>query len=334
MIKRDLYWDTLKFVLIFFVVCAHTFVVHSPDGSFNRALYSFICLFAMPMFIFVSGRFSHIRDIDKYKLGLLRIFETYIVFQVIRSIILLLHRDPLSFHSILTYLLMPTYTLWYLVCIIYWRLLVMLIPKKILSEKPFAILTLCFAISILGGFIPVRILSLQRAMTFLPFFFLGYYSTEIDLRKWLSKIHIGIPVMSVLALFFFLYYFMNFDFGFVHHGKLSYWSYPSLSPLVLCAARCLFILVAIILSVMIMRLVRVQPLMAKMGGATLAIYIFHSFIVQGLKWFVKRGYLPDNEICLFIYTVVITLGLAYLSRFKIVKIMLNPITYIKERVKC
>ena len=141
MFKRDLYWDTLKFVLIFFVVCLHTIGVRSPDGSFNRALYSFICLFAMPMFIFISGRFSHIRDIAKYKLGLLRIIETYIVFQIIRSLIPLLDKDPLSFHSILTYLLNPTYTLWYLLCIIYWRLLVMLIPKSFLSEKPFVILS-------------------------------------------------------------------------------------------------------------------------------------------------------------------------------------------------
>lgn len=199
MITRDLYWDTLKFVLIFFVVYAHTLSGSNPDGSFNRAMYNFIFIL-FPLFIFISGRFSQIKNMEKYKLGLLRIFETYIVFQFIRTIPILLS-GAFSFHSILSFLLSPKYTLWYLISLIYWRLIVMFIPKRILIYKPIVILTLCFTVSILGGFIPVKILALQRAMTYLPFFFLGFYSTEIDLRKWISIIHIGIPIMSILASF-------------------------------------------------------------------------------------------------------------------------------------
>lgn len=327
--NRDLYWDTLKFVLIFFVVYVHTITGFNPDGSFNRAIYNFILLFAMPLFVFISGRFSHISEIDKYKHGLLRIIETYIVFQFIRTLPVI-YSESLSFHSILSFLLLPKTTLWYLLCLIYWRLIVMVIPQGLLLNKQIIVLALCFSISILGGFIPVKILSAQRAMTFLPFFFMGYYSTEIDLKKWLSKIHIGIPILSVLALFFFIYLFINFSIGFVLHGKFSYWSHPSLSPFVLCVARCLFILVAIFLSIMIMRLVRVQPLMAKMGGATLAIYVFHYFIIQGNRILIKQGYLPGNEVSLFIIAIIITIGLAYLSRFKIIKIILNPVTYRKK----
>ena len=126
---------------------------------------------------------------------------------------------------------------------------------------------------------------------------------------------------------------MNFDMNFVLHTKTTYWSNSSLSPFVLCIARCLFILAAIFVSFMILCLVRVQPLMAKMGGATLAIYIFHSFIVQGVRYIMKQGYIPSNEVFIFIIAVVITIGLAYLSRLKIIKIMLNPVTYVKkERV--
>lgn len=328
MTKRDLYWDTLKFVLIFFVVYAHTLSGFSPGGSFNRAMYNFINLFAMPLFIFISGRFSHIRDINKYKLGVLRILETYIIFQFIRSFIWTGH--SLSFHSFLSFLFMPKYSLWYLVCLIFWRLLVMLIPKHFLIEKTLVVLALCFSISILGGFIPVRILSIQRAMTFLPIFFMGYYSTEIDIRKRLNKIHVGIPVISLLASFLFIYIYLNFNINFVLHGKTSYWSYPSLSPFVLCMARCLFILAAIIVSTMIMRLIRVQALMAKLGGATLAIYVFHSFITQGVKTIIKQGYLPGNEVSLFIFSVLITIGLAQLSRYKIVNMMLNPVSYFRN----
>ena len=330
--NRDKYWDTLKFLLIFFVVYAHTIAGFHPNGSLNNAIYSFIRVFHMPLFIFISGRFSHIRDLDIYKLGILRIFETYIVFQFIRWSMSRLLSGSISFDLILSFLLNPQYTLWYLICLIYWRLIVMLIPQSLLLKKPIIVLALCFSISIFGGFVPVNILSLQRAMTFLPFFFMGYYSTEIDLKKWLSKIPIGIPVISVLISFLFIYFYMNFNIGFVLNGKTTYWSYSSLSPFVLCIARCVFILAAIFVSFMVMCLVRVQPLMAKMGKATLAIYIFHSFITQGISFFIKQGYLPlpDKEVSLFVVAVAITIGLAYLSRFKIVKIILNPITYAKN----
>lgn len=31
--KRDLYWDSLKFVLIFLVVCGHSVVIYRPEGG-------------------------------------------------------------------------------------------------------------------------------------------------------------------------------------------------------------------------------------------------------------------------------------------------------------
>lgn len=230
-------------------------------------------MFVMPSFIFVSGRFSHVRDVNKYKIGLLRLLETYIVFQFIRSFMPLLFGRSLTINSIVDFLLMPENTLWYLLCLVYWRLLVLFIPPRLL-KRPLPILVLCFAVSIMGGFIPVNILSIQRAMTFMPFFFIGYYSIAIDCKQYLGKIHIGIPFVFIISLFTIVYYFLNFDINFVHHGKCSYWSQPLLSPFILCIARCLYILVAILLSIMVMRLIRVQPFLAKMGGGNFgSIYV-------------------------------------------------------------
>ena len=65
--KRDLYWDSLKFVLIFFVVYGHIIAHYSELSRINMATYNYIYLFHMPLFVFVSGRFSHIRDKQKYK---------------------------------------------------------------------------------------------------------------------------------------------------------------------------------------------------------------------------------------------------------------------------
>lgn len=330
MIKRDLYWDTLKFVLIFLVVYGHTVAASAPDGSFNKAVYNFIFLFHMPLFIFVSGRFSHVKDKTKYYNSILRILETYLIFQFVRSFVPLLFGKTLSFHLILSFFLFPEYTLWFLLCLIYWRLLVVLIPPNVLHNSPYIVLLICFAVSILGGFIPVKILSIQRAMTFLPFFFMGYYSTEIEIKQQLKKIHIGIPVLVILSIFLFVFYFLNTEIGFVLYGNSSYWFHSSLSPFLLCMARCLLLLVATLLGIMIMSLIRTQPFLAKMGKATLFIYIFHSFITQGIRVSVTHGYLSGNEMMLFVYAVVITIVLAYLSRIKIFNMWLNPVTFFKN----
>ena len=239
----------------------------------------------------------------------------------------ILFGKTLTLFSIVSFLINPQYTLWYLLCLIYWRFWVLIIPQKILNNRPTLILTICFVVSILGGFLPIRGLSLHRAMTFLPFFFMGYYSNKINLKDYITKMNVGISFVVLLCSFLFIYFYMNTNLNYILQGKNSYWVNTSLTPIMQCLARCTWLVFATILGVMTMRIVRVQPTMAKMGKATLVIYIYHSFIIQGMRVLVKQGILPGNEIMLFFYAAAITLGLAYLSRFKLLNFMLNPITY-------
>ena len=271
-ISRDPYWDTLKFVLIFLVVYGHTISGFAPAGSFNRGIYNFIFIFHMPLFVFISGRFSHIKEKDKYCKSIIRILETFIIFQIIR----LLLEVELGGTMSLAMILSPRYTLWYLLCLVYWRVLLLIIPQRTL-KRPFVILAICFAISVLGGFVPIKMLSIQRALTFLPFFFLGYYSTEIDLKSLLSKIHVGFSSITIISLFLFIFIFVNKDINYVIHGKSSYWLHQSLLPFALCLARCIWLLTAIILSLLIMRLTRVNSYFAKMGGGNFT-YLHISFL--------------------------------------------------------
>lgn len=129
---RDLYWDSLKFILIFLVVLGHTLEINIPDGSVNRAIYNTIYLFHMPLFVFVSGRFSHIKDRDKYKKGILRLIETYVVFQIVYSLILpLLKGEELLWK----YLIVPNWIMWYLMCLIWWRLFIYFTPPQFAKNE-------------------------------------------------------------------------------------------------------------------------------------------------------------------------------------------------------
>ena len=325
--KRDLYWDTLKFILIFLVVFGHTIEQFAVNGSVLRAVYNWSLMFDMPLFIFVSGRFSHIHDNEKFRKGILRLLETFIVFQAIKCI------DPLmnvniSGKLIYSLIVIPRWTLWYLLSLVCWRLILYYIPQNLRENKPLLILLICFAVSLLGGFLPInKQLSLQRTMTFLPIFFLGYYSTRIDIKQYFSRIPKAIPILVLLAVFLVMYYFMNYDFTIVQGGSSSYWINPAISPFIFFLSRAAFLISAMIISFMVLCLIKTSEILAKWGTKTLAIYVYHTFLILFMLYLIRQGILPQNDILLAFYAVAITFILVYLSRFKLFNILLNPVSY-------
>ena len=326
--KRDQYWDSLKFILIFLVVYVHCISKYSPSGSVNLALFNFLLTFLMPMFIFVSGMFSHIKDRNKYKLGILRIMETYIVFQVV----IILLRGNITIRSIPSIIIYPQFMLWYLLCLVSWRLMVYFIPEKVIRNYPIWVILTCIFISLFGGFIPVgSVFSLQRTMTFLPFFFLGYYAKNIELKKHIAKIPSFLAFAILLSVFLIHFFILNRPLLFVFLGKTTYWSNVEFSPLLLCFFRCLFLLSATIVGVMVMRLVPTSPLLSRWGNITLFIYIYHSFAIGALRLAIKHDYFPPNMWILIILAVVITMGLVLLSHIKVLNILLNPISYFLKK---
>lgn len=326
--KRDEYWDSLKFILIFLVVCGHCIGSYSPSGGINRALYNFIFSFHMPLFIFVSGIFSHIKDKKKYKLGILRIFETYIVFQLIKAVPpILLDRD-ITLRYIASVVASPRYTLWYLLSLILWRLILYYIPEKVIRNYPIWVILTGILISLLGGYIPVGSeFSLQRTMTFLPFFFMGYYARDIEIKKYIEKIPQFLAFAVLLSVFLIYFFLLNKPIGFVLMGKNTYWSnIVGYTPLLLCLARGLFILSATIMGAMVMRLVPKRTFFSHWGTLTLFIYIYHSFAIEALRLAIKHGYFPQSEWILLAMSVFITIGLILLSHIKLFNILLNPVS--------
>ena len=322
--KRDLYWDSLKFVLIFLVVYGHIAQNYSGDSQFNMDIYKLIYLFHMPLFIFVSGRFSLIRDRKKYMKGILRLLETYIVFQIIRTTIPILLGGEFTFKCITT----PNWILWYLVALILWRLMVYFIPERILKQRK-KVLLMSFCISLVAGFIPIGYpFSVQRILSFLPFFVMGYYSSEFDIQQYINKIPKFLAVSVFVIAFMLLFFVLDIDLALVHHGSYPYY-HETFYTLFLFGSRCIFILSAIILGIMVMRLVPTNATIAKWGCETMFIFIYHSFAVNALDAIIKRDWIPQYELLLFVYAIIIISGLLLLAHFAPLKILLNPVSYCK-----
>ena len=334
--KRDSYWDSLKFVLIFLVVFAHSIASYRPSGGINQPLYNFLLTFLMPTFLFVSGMFSQMKDREKYKSGILRIFETFVVLQTIKAVMIILTgliHDTATPRSIIATILTPQFGAWYLLSLVYWRLMVLFIPEKLLRYNPAIVVLVCIFTSLLGGFVPVgRVLSLQRTMTYLPFFFMGYYAKDIDLKKYVAKIPLSLAIGVVLSACLIYYRFVNQDYSFILYGWSSYWSIADFSPFELFIARGIYLISAIITGLLVMRLIPTKAtIYSQWGKITLFIYAYHLFVISVLRYAIKHNLFPQNEWLLFIPPVFITAVLIALSRVKFLNILLNPVSYIIEK---
>ena len=325
---RDLYCDSLKFILIFLVVLGHTLEINIPDGSVNRAIYNTIYLFHMPLFVFVSGRFSHIKDRDKYKKGILRLIETYVIFQIVYSLKLpLLKGEELLWK----YLIVPYWIMWYLMCLVWWRLLIYFTPPKILKTKRNILLIASILICVLGGFIPIgHPFEVQRTLVFLPFFLIGYYSTEYDVRSVLERIPVWSTIVFFMVAFVIFYFFLNSNLSWLLSAGQHYWENDPTSW-VRIASRMVYLPCAFIGTVMAMRLSPTVNIFSKWGCETMFIFIFHPIILELFKYFARNGQLDIRQPLLYIYSILVIVVLLILTKLTFVKALLNPISNYKVR---
>lgn len=327
--KRDAFWDSLKFVLIFFVVYGHMIETYAPDNSFNRAMYNFIYTFHMPFFMYVSGLFSQIKDRAKYRHGILIILETFIVFQLIRCIKPILSGG--TFH-IDYHIFYPKGTLWYLAYLAVYRIFIYLMPKRCLNKHPKTIIIISFIIALFWGFIPIG--CFEKLLSFFPYFILGYYSYQINIKERIKKIPLLISVIGIMSIFIFIYYAINYNICYIIYYEASYYlKDPGISPEVFCLSRMVAYISAIIISIIIMRIVLYKNVFPQYGSKTLFIYMYHTFIVLALRSIIAKGYLPQNEIILFFYAIAILVGLLILSRISFFTFLMNPISYIQRHKK-
>lgn len=172
---RDPYWDTVKAVLICLVVLGHT------GTALNKGLLSMIYAFHMPLFVLVSGYFSRKKTMKEYMEGIKRLLFLYIIFDLLYLGLDLVLGETVSIKRVFT----PSFALWYLLCLVYWKSLIQFLPSRLLFLKRWVIM-LSFAIAIGAGFVPIdTVMSFQRACVFLPFFILGYYARETRIIEWI-----------------------------------------------------------------------------------------------------------------------------------------------------
>ncbi|MGL5379295.1 acyltransferase family protein [Clostridium sp.] len=193
--ERNAYFDNLKGFLILAVIIGNSLELANPDSVNIHFFVLFLYVFHMPLFTFVSGYFNKLskrttkeKVIDTVKLYLYaQVFYTFFNF-------LILGRWHISFQ-----LLMPQWTLWYLLSMVFWYI----IADYIKDYKKWIIGSILVSLLIGLDSSVGTIGSVSRTLFFLPFFILGMAFEKEHLniiRK--NKVRIlACSILTVLILF-------------------------------------------------------------------------------------------------------------------------------------
>ncbi len=271
--NRDLKLDGLKFIMIFLVILGH--LSYNDWGlSINRMIYSF----HMPVFVFLSGYFtSPSTDREKQLKWLKKTLLIYLIAQLAYVVLdvgfdyakALIKHESID-TSLLSWrdLIVPRIALWYLVCLIYWRLSAWRFFSK---TNDIALLFISCGLALASGFVPIdEELSFQRAFSLFPFFVSGMLFRKHGLMERLNKLPYYYALIGLLLGL------VASRFMPTYMPKFHYMNWHQLILRVIQTGLGLF------LCLCILRVTQVSPAekVAKYGIYTLWIYIGHIFLLK------------------------------------------------------
>lgn len=277
--RRNYLIDNLKVVLIFFVVFGHVIEYYIKDNSMLRIIYVFIYIFHMPLFVFISGYLS--KNFYRMKRKAIRnLLIPYIIFNMIWYSAVYIGTKENMFS-----LLLPGWTLWYLLSLFFWRMFL----KYIVKFKH--VLLFSFFIGVLVGLVPSvgSILSISRTIVFLPFFLLGYYTKEEHLAR-VKKFNKPLAVIGILIFLFWAIYIVKmdlFDYKFLYYSySFSALEVSLISGIIL---RLISYIASIIFGICVISIVPdKKQIFSSLGKATMNIYVFHIYLVMLVYFFMPK----------------------------------------------
>ena len=271
--SRDLQFDGLKFLLIFLVVLGHLTFKDYGIGV-KRMIFSF----HMPVFLFLSGYFTSLSSsIEKQNKWLKKTLFLFIIAHLAQLLLRILlayvfcrsNGSAFNLSSLLKWdaFICPGYALWYLVCLMYWRVFIWKIGNCLNDILLF--IFSCVA-AFLVGFIPLDTeFSFQRTFAFFPFFLLGIVVKKRHLIQKIEQIPIWVAIIGIVI-------------GLLVARKLPTYlpayHYVSVKHLLL---RIIQTTLGLYLSILVIRVSRCRftEFFAKFGSKTLWIYIGHTYLI-------------------------------------------------------
>lgn len=299
--------DNLKGLLIFLVVFGHSLELFKDEYFFTQVLYTFIYLFHMPAFVFVSGYLS--KNVDKARgTAFKNFFLPFLLFNTLWNGITALATWNLENFSFIT----PGWALWYLMSMFLWRIFL----KDLVRIK--YIVPISFIIGLGAGIFSEfnGILSLSRTLVFFPFFLVGYLTSEdrlFKMKKPTRFTSFGIILLAVSFAIFICFYKV-FPIEFLY-GSDSFKTYTVAIWLGVTSRALLYIIGFSFVFVLANTMTLKDTFFSKIGRNTLPIYIFHTYLLCipiAINFFVPYLWIR------LIICIISSVGITYLlSRNKV-----------------
>lgn len=321
--KRDSYFDNAKFFLILLVVFGHSLTDLKSNMPIIYSLYTFIFIFHMPAFILISGYFSKHFDRPGYiKHVVWRTMIPYFIFQLIYSLFYYAtgYTDALSF-SLAT----PHWTLWFLISMLCWKLMVIPFSRLKAYGLPVAVL-----IGIAAGFSDSigTEFSVSRTLTFFPFFYLGYllkreHFTMLLQHRW-SK-GAGLFVLTgVYAACHFLFPKELQDWVLFDS---SYHTFGFSAPEGGLVRLVMYIIIFITIFAFMALIPRSHASFTALGKNTLYIYLLHGFFIKTVA--LLPIYENIHNLYQYSFLFIASIVLCYLLASRPVRLCTRPIIEVK-----
>lgn len=311
--ERDTYLDSVKTILIYSVVLIHCLtrlggVKENVASESVHIVFSFTNLITMPLFSLVSGYFS---NPEKTPLNsCIGLFSTFVIFQIVWTLI----DPPNSIYQLLS----PAVTLWYLLSLCMWRVIIFYLNLITKNRRYWFVLSLVFMI--VAGLVPLtREFSFQRTFSFFPFFILGIMMQKIEYAKWLNtknKYLCGI----VLASFVLILLNYHPDCPWLLYGRDSFYRFHCAliaAPFV----KILWFILATIIGFAFLCVIPDTKILSSQGNKTLTIYLFHFFPIYFLQ---EIGFRTNNLFYLIGLSLLIYFATNLLDSFRLVRWLVQP----------
>lgn len=290
--QRDYWFDNIKGILMIAVVIGHMIAQFYDVSPVMQYIYNFINTFHMGTFLILTGYLSKRRVDSKDYLSVInKNIVPYIVAQFL--LYLLAALVPGGFKaSNVTYFsssefsfLIPVYQLWYLMAVIIHVLISMWIKPK---RRPIVFMIGAVIVTLLCGVgNQVNILRFTKALSFYPFFLLGYLlpkdTMEKIRNKWQFRVA-GVLVFVAYALFF-TREELTEGIRKVYGLATSYSKAPDvMAGLHPAFGRLFFVLFVPVVAIAFFALVpRCRTIFTKLGQNSLYIFVLHSFFVVAVR---------------------------------------------------
>ena len=319
--RRDPYFDNARFILVVLVVVGHFITGLHKDHELFLFINNYLSLFRMPALIIISGYFAKKFHEDGYIAKITkRVLIPYLFCQVIFSYYYYHLYDRPLFEVDLFH---PVYTLWFLLSLFCWHLLLFIFS----GIKHSLIVALILGVGI--GYIESagHYFSISRTFVFFPFFLLGYHLKK-EHFEWLKKpFHrwTGLIAGAMSALI--LYSVMNHKTRSWILGRSSFEA-MGYEDWYIGSYRLFFYILSLLAAyAFLVWIPKKQLFFTHMGQRTVYIYVLHGPVVKFIYTYYWNP--PFEYLWQYLMVPLVAVSLAFFLGSKPIQILMQPLLELK-----